>query len=364
MDFLSFHDRISFLLGQDNSQDKDHAAFYEECSNFHVRKYNLRKDVRKNQRSFTTWIDEDDSGNYDPRESSGPSRPPRRKRIVRQNLSTSNHQQQIGHDTANEPRRDKTTCFAVEETAKKQPEEPASTESTIRVPYFPTRPRRLDGRKGNTKTILTSYAHPIIFNHQALTNEAPCNWCVSVGYGVAGLGRRRVTVIDWGDGIGYDEVSGGHFNDEREQSRMCEDCTTNRMEILACTRHNLQPILGRSAPTFDFSAAYIQLRAGISLEDAEALWCALCPSPAFYECCTTTEDSDDQGSGESGCGLYLCETCSNLLSKFKGDLQKMFLDTEQTLRKDFPVGFRADALFLRREGELFRQVYKGAFPCL
>jgi hypothetical protein len=169
-------------------------------------------------------------------------------------------------------------------------------------------------------------------------------------------------VIDWGDGIGYEEICGGHHIDGKSQSRMCEYCTTDRMEILACTRHYLQPIPELSATTFDFSAAYSQLQAGVSLESGEALWCALCPSPTFYECCTATQDTNDQARDISGCGLLLCEACSLLIQKFKGDLQKMFLDTEQTLRTDFPVGLRADALFLRREGELFRQVHKGIIP--
>jgi hypothetical protein len=145
-DLRGFHGRLSFLLGLDDSQGKDHAASYEECSNFHTQKYNLRKGVRKNRQAFATLIDQDDSGTYDLNEPNLLS-VQKRRRVARQHPGTSNPQQQIEENTTNVLEKDQTPSPAVQETAPNPVDEPIPTESPIRVPHFATKPRHHDGRK-------------------------------------------------------------------------------------------------------------------------------------------------------------------------------------------------------------------------
>ncbi|KAI9847389.1 MAG: hypothetical protein M1837_002578 [Sclerophora amabilis] len=217
----------------------------------------------------------------------------------------------------------------------------------------------------NQSVIATRYAHPIVFNHDtSQSGSKPCHWCSEVSYGIAGLGEAlEAEVVNWPDQSGYVEISGGYTGRGHEPSRMCVACTMDRLCIASCSAHTIQPVKDLNADDFDFEAAFDEL-----VLDSEAqpdrsptLWCCICPSPAFFECCTP-QQNDDLGDSDDlkeplplGCGLVLCEGCAALLSgEYGGDLLEMISAVNRD-EEDFPLGVRADVGFLGREGELVKR---------
>ncbi|KAI9770710.1 MAG: hypothetical protein M1840_002960 [Geoglossum simile] len=219
------------------------------------------------------------------------------------------------------------------------------------------------------KSIKTSFAHPITFNHTPNEDgNDPCHWCDAAAFGVMGHGQVEVEIIDRHDRQGYTEVSGGHTSKGVEPTRMCEICTMERVMICTCKDHGIHPLPGRSPKDFDFEAALEQLLASANPTSADRiLWCSVCPSPAFFECLTPQvldlpADGDDNGetSGApptaSGCGLLLCEVCEKLLThSYKGDLQAMIANAVEP-STEFPSGLRADVAFLSCDGELMKRL--------
>ncbi|KAH0544806.1 hypothetical protein FGG08_001035 [Glutinoglossum americanum] len=221
---------------------------------------------------------------------------------------------------------------------------------------------------GVRMTIKTAFAHPITFNHiPAKDGSVPCHWCDAAAFGIMGIGEVHAEVINWQDGQGYTEVSGGHVGRGAEPSRMCSLCTMDRMLICTCEDHIMHPLPGRDPEDFDSRAALRELLSDRGLQGvSRSLWCSICPSPAFFECCTPQEldlPSGEMGQAPataSGCGLLLCETCEPLLArKYKGDLQAMISDAESNSH-NFPAGLRADVSFLSDDGELMRRMRANA----
>ena len=218
---------------------------------------------------------------------------------------------------------------------------------------------------GRFRTITTKLAHPIQFNYVYDDEEeiAPCHWCEDAIYGILGLGEVEVKVIDSGDGQGYTEVSNGHTA-TYGHSRMCAFCTTDRLKITACQKHEMQLIEGMDPETFDYQAVTEWMMPGMA-SLAPFAWCSICPSPAFF-CCSTKPDIDMDGQevnlylGEQkGCGLLLCEACAtNLVNEHEGKLEDL-IDGLGNGGGDGGFGIRADANFLHPEGELLRRM--GAF---
>ncbi|KAH0553001.1 hypothetical protein GP486_006805, partial [Trichoglossum hirsutum] len=244
-------------------------------------------------------------------------------------------------------------CFERVEKPKDQAArwevKPQITERTPEV-QMPT-PIPDASRECGVKLIIkTAFAHPITFNHYpAEDGSDPCHWCDAAAFGIMGIGEVEVEVICWQDGRGYTEVSGGHVGAGVEPSRMCGLCTMERMLICNCEAHKMRPLPDRSPGDFDFEAALQELLLNqCSQGGSRSPWCSVCPSPAFFECCTPQEfdlqgDEIDQPLHMvPGCGLLLCETCEQLLTnQYEGDLQAMISNVESNLH-DFPAGLRAD----------------------
>lgn len=101
-----------------------------------------------------------------------------------------------------------------------------------------------DQAEGIVKSIFTKFAHPIQFNY---TGQDSCHFCTDIRFAMFGLGSTEAEVIVWRDGRGLEEMSGGHRSQGIEATRMCVPCTTRRMPIVMCVKHELQPVDGEHA---------------------------------------------------------------------------------------------------------------------
>jgi hypothetical protein len=90
-------------------------------------------------------------------------------------------------------------------------------------------------RGGNTREITTKFCHPIKVNHiDKINGKEPCHFCDEPAYPILGLETKEVEVIDWKDGRGLEEVSGGHRGEDVENTRVCASCTLKRLPIILC----------------------------------------------------------------------------------------------------------------------------------
>ncbi|KAH2613731.1 hypothetical protein KXW93_003231 [Aspergillus fumigatus] len=204
-------------------------------------------------------------------------------------------------------------------------------------------------KNGNIRIIHTSLAHPVNFAYEPPPDGTnPCHWCSNFVYGIMGLGRRAVEVIDFGDGR-YVEMNGGHVKDGHEPSRMCVTCALERIHVVNCTRHYIIPLKGYKVDTFDFDAAYNSLIPSPGqLPKQISPWCSLCPNPAFFGCCTLQLVNKYQEPVKQptspharGCGLLLCERCELLMRAYRGNLAKVVAKNDQA---NAEFGSRADVL--------------------
>lgn len=222
----------------------------------------------------------------------------------------------------------------------------------------PTKPNRC-------RTITTKLAHPIEFNFAYDDDEGTgkCHWCEDEIYGILGLGKVEVEIIDNEDGQGFIEIVDGH-SAMYGHSRMCEFCTTARLKITACRSHDIEPIESMDPETFDYTAVMECMMPGMA-SSAPFKWCSICLSPAFFSCSTKSdvdmevEEEDLYLGDQKGCGLLLCNSCAvALVSEHEGKLDKL-IDSLENLENDGDdEGFviRADARFLHPEGELLRRM--------
>lgn len=226
-------------------------------------------------------------------------------------------------------------------------------------------------RIGKFKTIVTSLAHPIMFNYISEDPDDPmqCHWCDDAVYGLLGLGEKEVEVVDNDDGQGYTEVVDGHIAGGYPPSRMCGFCTLDRLRITACKVHEIEFIDGMDPENFDHEAALDFMQPG---NPAPFDWCSICPMPAFFACCKKLEDmgyqQDEIEEGEErGCGLALCESCAVALvndhgGELPGLLDKLGLEKVEKAKVDKEAGrflLRADADFLHPDGELLGRMAAG-----
>lgn len=200
--------------------------------------------------------------------------------------------------------------------------------------------------EGIHKTIETKLCHPIVFNCDE-KREEPCHFCEGPGYGILGMGPKKVEVIEWTDGRGLDEISGGHKGDGIENTRMCTFCTMNRMSIIMCSEHEMRPIGSLQHDATDINDALSEPLTGTTKTSRQ--WCAICPDPALYQCRTPCDVDFN------GCGLMLCEYCMVILTGVHdGDLQKMLPELKDEVTDEKMLGLRADYGLLKQDGLLMR----------
>ncbi|KAH8811597.1 hypothetical protein F5884DRAFT_281954 [Xylogone sp. PMI_703] len=269
------------------------------------------------------------------------------------------------------------------------------------------------------KRIKTAFCHPITFNHiPDSSNKHPCSWCDSPFFGLSGHGVVEVEVLapSAGSGSGYEEISGGHVQNGRPNSKMCVLCTFSRLRIIMCGGHQIGPIPGMDPRRYDHrllqeSIEALKRSAGKNSDGGveaygdsgdedkgqfamRTKWCSVCPAPAFYQCCTKQQfnefgeptattsnsnsknDSDKNLESTKGCGLLLCEVCLDLTFKVaevpkSATMNEVVIEStvlsrvircanEKFMRLSYPEGVRADAEFLTSEGELLVRMQNGA----
>lgn len=220
---------------------------------------------------------------------------------------------------------------------------------TTSTSFLPTKRAKLAHHgEGTTTTIETKYCHPIRFNCDEKTNE-PCHFCEEASYGILGMEMKEVEVIEWEDGRGLEEVSGGHKGDGVENTRMCTFCTMSRMSIIMCSEHEMRPIPNQHVDAMAENEAISELFTGATEKTRD--WCAICPRLVLYECSTPCED------GSLGCPLKLCEECMLVLrGVYDGDLQKMLPELKDEVTDQKILGLRADYELLKQDGLLMRYV--------
>ena len=211
---------------------------------------------------------------------------------------------------------------------------------------------------GLLRTITTKLAHPIQFNFQPKDNDTlACHWCDDLVYGILGLGEKRVEVIDYNDGQGFSEVSGGHTGAGYAASRMCDMCTLERIMIAACGIHEMEPISDIDPDDFPHGIVEEHMMPGKAV-NAPFQWCSVCPTAAFFKCCKRSDMDVTEIEVEKadGCGLVLCEYCAvTLVGEHDGRLEAL-ISTMKAERADDGFGLRADVEFLHPEGELLRRM--------
>ncbi|ESZ95757.1 hypothetical protein SBOR_3864 [Sclerotinia borealis F-4128] len=263
-----------------------------------------------------------------------------------------------------------------------------------------------------TITITTAFSHPIIFNYirDPMYLYPPCTFHTNPFFGLFGFGPRLVTVVPWPSitGAGYEELENGHGDSEagEDKTRMCVKCTYDRVKILGCPEHILWPLGGVDQRMWDDQIVQDSVRAceqglergrwgrgkggeperGSRAELVwRAKWCAVCPSPAAWICDYSEMSADssqgmDNGRraasntsqrsdrGKKGCGLLLCDTCHDLHTKIQKGGKKggmavlgrvIHLAGDASRKEYYPDGVRADAGFLREDGELFVRTKMG-----
>ena len=223
-----------------------------------------------------------------------------------------------------------------------------------------------------TQFIKTKLAYPVELDWDG---DAPCQWCMDVGHGILGLGPLlEVEVLDMHDGNGYIEVSGGYFGAGIGPSRMCTECTTERLEIAACLEHqiqDLQQIEGMNVNEFDFTCVMDYLMPGMAAS-APFSWCSVCPNPAFYGCCKPIDSeinalvAVEGAEQQHGCGLKLCNNCAESLVHEKGgDLEALVEGIRE--QDEDEIALRADVDLILPSGQLVRRLggfgnLGGSFP--
>ncbi|KAH8687398.1 hypothetical protein BGZ60DRAFT_522061 [Tricladium varicosporioides] len=180
--------------------------------------------------------------------------------------------------------------------------------------------------------IKTFFAHPLVFNYTPdLERKAPCSWCNSPFFGLWGHGEVDVEVIPWGGIVGNEEIDGGHTSGGRhENSKMCITCTFARLRITLCTGHKIQQITSLNIRSFNLIALVESFSAltGYGNKSAgelamSAKWCSICVSLAQYECCAPQSFNENgefipkDQPHHTGCGLFLCSTCKDLLGRLE-----------------------------------------------
>lgn len=193
------------------------------------------------------------------------------------------------------------------------------------------------------KQITTSFVHPMVFNTATVAGGA-AEELAEVGEDCE---FHRTAFQIFGHGVVHPHVTypleetisgthqavcheipntGGLADTGKTFTTLCKLCTFSRQKILFCDCHDIRAIEGLPKPrAYDFERAYASLMSDMDsrgVADSAALienvpggWCSICPSPAFFECCTTVGTAIAiKGTKRDGCGLKLCDVCaSNML---------------------------------------------------
>ncbi|KAF2214603.1 hypothetical protein CERZMDRAFT_94996 [Cercospora zeae-maydis SCOH1-5] len=210
----------------------------------------------------------------------------------------------------------------------------------------PERPSRTQ-LNASIRKIETSFTYPILFDcdnaAQSGTGQG-CLFCASPEAAILGFGLRETQIVDHRDNRLCREVP-----TRMNPTSICTMCTTSRLGVLACEKHDIRPIIGvynceRIGAKFDED---LDVRCVKQLEDL----CTICPLRAVYEC-AAEPSSMERGAG---CGLKLCETCALTMEmEHGGDLRHTLASLPSRVGEMLQL--RADCELLREDGAMERHL--------
>ncbi|KAL3426608.1 hypothetical protein PVAG01_00117 [Phlyctema vagabunda] len=236
------------------------------------------------------------------------------------------------------------------------------------------------------RIVTTCFCYPLTFNwiptSSSTSRDEKCDWCESAFFGLCGYGETIVSLAPHLDRETNtwieEELENGHSETGKRPSNMCVACTTDRVRILSCARHVVEPLPQLSPKTFDVKALYESVAAFADgdLERGKLAnstrWCSVCPSPAFFACTapqlyTSTGELAHDATRDYGCSLLLCEACADLMRKtqycYRGPrsiIDRVVAGARDSLSGTYEEpGMRADASFLLDDGELCRFITGG-----
>jgi hypothetical protein len=195
-----------------------------------------------------------------------------------------------------------------------------------------------------TKIINTNWAHPIDYR----CRPEACNFCQDFRYSLFGCGAVEIEVLQLEPGV-YEEMGGGHREKGMAPTKICLNCSLERIAIAKCPGHGILLIDGCPEEEFDHQSFLNHI--------AESAYpahptCSVCIKPAFYACATTQKEDPFglaiTGKDVSGCGLLLCGDCAGVVASCGLDMEHLEGSAESSKM------FRADRDFLLPGSDLWQ----------
>ena len=203
--------------------------------------------------------------------------------------------------------------------------------------------------------------HSLTVWHEIPTDGSePCNWCYNFAYGIVGYDPLRSELT----GVYHDPYTGQRYTytNGREPSRMCINCTIDRVAILNCAHCKIERMPGLPLNNLEVCAAFeelaeasVGLKAG-SMHGGEPFpspgysWCSICREPASYECAGLPAMTGNELSFDAfiptvrRCCLRLCDYCAHYAKLYRGDLDAVNRCGEEDPNNK--TAFRADVAFI------------------
>lgn len=170
----------------------------------------------------------------------------------------------------------------------------------------------LCGLAGGTKTIRTNWVHPVDYR----CKPEACNFCQDFRYSIFGCGAVNIEVIQIEPGV-FEETGGGHREMGMAPTKICLNCSLERIAIAKCSRHEILRIDGCLEDDFDYPSYLNQIE---SSPYPEHPTCSVCIKPAFFACATRQKEDPCglpvMGGDHNGCGLLLCGDCAEVVANY------------------------------------------------
>jgi hypothetical protein len=195
-----------------------------------------------------------------------------------------------------------------------------------------------------TTSIETNWAHPIEYR----CSPEACSFCLDFRYALFGCGVVNIQVIKIKPGV-YEEIGGGHRERGIGPTKICLNCSLERLAIAKCPEHEILCIEGYLEEQFDYQSFLSRTAAS---PRAEHLTCSVCIKPACYACATRQKEDvcglPATGEDDDGCGLLLCRDCAGVVASCGLDMEQLERNSGSSKR------LRADRSFLLPGSDLWQ----------
>jgi hypothetical protein len=204
-----------------------------------------------------------------------------------------------------------------------------------------TRTHELDSQ---TKIIKTNWVHPIDYR----CRPEACNFCEDFRYSLFGCGAVDIEVIQLGPGI-YEEMGGGHREKGMTPTKICLNCSIERIAIAKCPKHEVLLIDDCVDKKFNSRAFLDHIS---RTHHPEHPTCSICIRPARHACATRQKEDafglPIKGNEVCGCGLLLCNDCARVVASHGLNMNRVEGKTGSS------VTLRADREFLLPGSDLWQ----------